>query len=225
MACAPQVSGPGDRLVLRVGNEPAFPILFFAATGIGALPVPTSAQLTVPEIDAIIARVEPAAVCLGDGLAPPTAPVRLFDSAAIAEMARATPAPFHDTAAGDPAYIIFTSGTGGAPKGVVHAHRAGWARRMMWQGWYGLSETDRMLHAGAFNWTYTLGTGLTDPWAVGATAIIYTGPRDPGIWARLIEEHGATIFAAAPGVYRQLLKAEHADTGDGDQPAPRPLGR
>ncbi len=47
-----------------------------------------------------------------------------------------------------------------------------WARQMMHHGWYGLRQDDRLLHAGAFNWTYTLGTGLMDPWTVGATALI-----------------------------------------------------
>ena len=40
-----------------------------------------------------------------------------------------------------------------------------------------------MLHAGAFNWSYTLGVGLSDPWANGATAVLYDGPRDAGVWA------------------------------------------
>jgi acyl-coenzyme A synthetase/AMP-(fatty) acid ligase len=76
----------------------------------------------------------------------------------------------------------------------------------MYQGWYGIGPDDRMLHAGAFNWTFTLGAGLTDPWANGATAIIYTGPHDPALWPRLIVDTGATLFAAVPGVYRQMLK-------------------
>jgi acyl-coenzyme A synthetase/AMP-(fatty) acid ligase len=63
-----------------------------------------------------------------------------------------------------------------------------------------------MLHAGAFNWTFTLGTGLTDPWANGATSIIYTGEKDPALWPRLIARTGATLFAGVPGVYRQILK-------------------
>ena len=64
-----------------------------------------------------------------------------------------------------------------------------------------------MLHAGAFNWTYTLGAGLTDPWAAGATALVYAGPPDRGIWPRLVAAHGATIFAAVPGIYRQMLES------------------
>jgi acyl-coenzyme A synthetase/AMP-(fatty) acid ligase len=50
---------------------------------------------------------------------------------------------------------------------------------MMWQGWYGLRADDRLMHAGAFNWTYTLGTGLMDPWAIGATALIPQAGVDP----------------------------------------------
>jgi acetyl-CoA synthetase len=76
----------------------------------------------------------------------------------------------------------------------------------MYRGWYGIGPNDRMLHAGAFNWTFTLGTGLTDPWGNGATAIIYTGDKDPAVWPRLIARTGATLFAAVPGVYRQMLK-------------------
>jgi acyl-coenzyme A synthetase/AMP-(fatty) acid ligase len=72
--------------------------------------------------------------------------------------------------------------------------------------WLGLTESDVLLHAGAFNWTYTLGVGLMDPFSRGATALLYNGPPDPGVWPRLIARHGATIFAAVPGVYRQMLR-------------------
>jgi acyl-coenzyme A synthetase/AMP-(fatty) acid ligase len=84
----------------------------------------------------------------------------------------------------------------------------------MHAAWLGLREDDRLLHAGAFNWTYTLGVGLTDPWANQATALIHNGPRDPGVWARLIQAHQATIFAAVPGVYRQLLRTQDLATAD-----------
>lgn len=81
----------------------------------------------------------------------------------------------------------------------------------MYQGWYGIGPQDRMLHAGAFNWTFTLGSGLTDPWANGATAIIYTGEKSPDVWPRLIAHTQATLFAAVPSVYRQMLKYADAN--------------
>ena len=113
--------------------------------------------------------------------------LRVFDADAIARMLREAPrASYADTAADDPAFLIYTSGTTALPKGVLHAQRSAFGRRPMYQGWYGIGPDDRMLHAGAFNWTFTLGTGLTDPWANGATAIIYTGEKDPALWPRLI---------------------------------------
>ena len=84
----------------------------------------------------------------------------------------------------------------------------------MYRGWYGLGEGDVMLHAGALNWTYTLGVGLTDPWANAATAIVYDGPRDGLVWPRIVHSHKATHLAAVPGVYRHLLR--HGDPGEWD---------
>ncbi len=194
---------PGDRLLLRLGNSADFPILFFAANALGAVPVPVSSQLTAAELAPIIDDLAPTLIAHDTGLPlpPVTAPV-LTD---IAALRRHPAVPFAATAPDDPAYIILTSGTGARPKGVVHAQRAAWARRMMWDGWYGLTAQDRVLHAGAFNWTYTLGAGLTDPWAIGATALIYVGPPDRGVWPALAAAHRPTIFAAAPGIYRQML--------------------
>ena len=71
------------------------------------------------------------------------------------------------------------------PTAPDYTQRAAWARRMMWDGWYGLTAEDRVLHAGAFNWAYTLGAGLMDPWAAGATALVYAGPPGRAVWPAL----------------------------------------
>ena len=84
----------------------------------------------------------------------------------------------------------------------------------MYRGWYGLGEGDVMVHAGALNWTYTLGVGLTDPWANAATAVVHDGPRDGLVWPRIVHSHKATHLAAVPGVYRHLLR--HGDPGEWD---------
>src|SRR3546814_4360 len=132
--------------------------------------------------------------------------VRVIDEAMVARLkAHAPLADYTDTAADDPAFLVYTSGTSGKPKGVLHAQRSAWGRRPMYQGWYGISESDTVLHAGAFNWTYTLGVGLTDPWANGATTVLYSGEKDVQVWPKLLERTGATLFAAVPTLYRQIL--------------------
>ncbi|MFD0987929.1 class I adenylate-forming enzyme family protein [Methyloligella solikamskensis] len=198
---------PGDRLLMRLGNSVEFPLTFLAALAADIIPVPTSAQLTASEVAKIITEVAPKLIVAEDGVAvPENAPCPVLPAEALTEMNGLEPAEY---AMGDPerpGYIIYTSGTSGQPRAVTHAHRAIWARRMMWEGWYGLEESDRLLHAGAFNWTYTLGTGLLDPWTRGATALILDSGVTPDQLGALMKDHEATLFAAAPGVYRKLLR-------------------
>lgn len=197
---------PGDRVLMRLGNTPDFPIVFLAAILIGVVPTPTSSQLTETEVTKIARETQPRLVVTAEGIARPAGDLpEITDSALRSFRSLPSVAP----ALGDPnraAYIVYTSGTSGKPRPVVHAHRAIWARRMMWDGWYGLRGDDVLLHAGAFNWTYTLGTGLMDPWAIGATALITADGLAAEAIPALLATYQATIFAAAPGVYRRVLR-------------------
>ncbi len=199
---------PGERVLLRLGNTVDFPVAFLGAIAAGLVPVPTSAQLTAPEVAKIVARVAPAAILRDHEIASPEIALPVHDTVTLRVWRDAAPA---DYAMGDPerlAYIVMTSGTSGTPRAVGHAHRAVWARRMMVEGWYALTAGDRLAHAGAFNWTYTLGTGLLDPWTAGATALIPATGVTPAQLPLLLKRFEATIFAAAPGVYRQMLKQD-----------------
>ncbi|WP_068115125.1 class I adenylate-forming enzyme family protein [Tropicimonas marinistellae] len=199
---------PGDRLLMRLGNEVEFPLTFLGAIWAGIVPIPAAAALTETEISRIAAETQPAAIVAAPDISLPSGcEARILPALALREMEATPPVPPTMGDPNRPAYIVYTSGSSGRPRGVVHAHRAIWARQMMWTDWYGLQETDRLLHAGAFNWTYTLGTGLLDPWAVGATALIPSAGVASDQVPLLLRRHDATIFAAAPGVYRQMLRA------------------
>ena len=198
---------PGDRVLMRLGNTPDFPIAYLGALAAGLVPVPTSAALTKSEVTAIIAELAPKAI-LHDPHVPCPADRRRIDLNVLRGFRKLPPAPYHMGDPERPGYIIYTSGTSGAPRAVVHAHRAILARQMMFQGWYGLGPGDRMMHAGAFNWTYTLGTGLMDPWTLGAVALIPAPGTDAAALPALMAQHKASIFAAAPGVYRQALRGD-----------------
>ena len=189
----------GDRVIIRLGNSADFPIAFLGCITAGLIPVPLSMQLTAPEVASITKAIAPRAHIGADGN---------IAQAQLRAYYDLPPAPFMMGDAKRPAYIIHTSGTSGRARAVVHAHRAIWARRRMWDGWYGLTSDDRMMHAGAFNWTYTLGTGLLDPWAIGATALIPAQDTDAQDLPQLIAAHKATLFAAAPAVYRRLLRGD-----------------
>lgn len=200
---------PGARVLMRLGNSVDFPVCYLAAIAADLVPIPTSAALTVPEVDAITTEIRPSLIVQAtDVTAPSAAPCPVLSLTDFAALRRSSPI---EPVMGDPdrlAYIIYTSGSSGRPRPVAHAHRAVWARRMMHDGWLGLTPHDRLMHVGAFNWTYTLGVGLMDPWAVGASAIIPQAGMPVGDLLAHAAREEVTIIAAAPGVYRQMLKQD-----------------
>jgi acyl-coenzyme A synthetase/AMP-(fatty) acid ligase len=219
----------GERVLVRLPNRLEYPVAFLGTLKRGAVAVPTSTQLTPDEVthlatdsgaavlvtdgagwQALRGRLEQASelrhLLLVDGSpgAHDAGPAR-HDFAALC--AAAPPAPAADTRADDPAYLVYTSGTTGYPKGVLHAHRALLGRQPSSEYWFDFDPAgDRVLHAGKFNWTYVLGTGLMDPLFRGHTAMVAEGPNDARRWLALIAAQRATIFVAVPSIYRQILE-------------------
>lgn len=201
--------GPSDRVMIRMGNTSDYSLVFFGSMAAGMVALPSSSALTQGEADFLLEDSKAAVLVVSDELQlSPKPGVIVVGPNWIRQTLRTqTPMNYASTASEDPAFLIYTSGTTGRPKGVLHAHRSVLGRRPMLEGWYGgMGPSDVVLHAGAFNWTYTLGVGLMDPWANGATAVLYNGPRDVHVWPNLIQRFRATLFATVPGLYRQILK-------------------
>lgn len=199
---------PGMRMFIRMGNSLDYALVFLSANAMGAIPIAASPMLTQREVASLV-TFSGARFLAWDGVLalPDVDDVSVLSPQDIATLKTCFAGTYADTTADDPGYMIFTSGTSGTPKGVLHAQRAIWGRRPMYEGWYGISPSDVILHTGAFNWTYTLGTGLFDPFANGCTSVVYTGAKDDAVWATLIARHGVTVMASVPGIYRHLLRA------------------
>lgn len=222
----------GERVLIRLPNCLDYPIAFLGAMKRGAISVPTSTLLTVEEV-LYLAQDSAAQVLVIDkrmwkelrehvGKCPKLRLVLLSGPGDIGAMleglkvldladslAKITEwAPACQTRADDPAYLVYTSGTTGYPKGVLHAHRALIGRTPASQYWFDFADDqqDRILHSGKFNWTYVLGSGLMDPLYLGKTVIVHEGKNDATLWPRLIAKHGATIFIGVPTIYRQILQ-------------------
>ena len=233
----------GDRVLIRLPNCLAYPTAFLGALKRGAVPVPTSTMLAADEVrfvgadsGAVVVVTDCATwdamhdlfealpalrevVLVGDasGAAGGRLRVRALEPALAAIPRWEEP---HPTRADDPAYLVYTSGTTGYPKGVLHAHRALLGRQPSSAYWFDFDPAgDRVLHAGKYNWTYVLGTGLMDPLYRGHTAIVHEGATDATLWPQRIARHGASIFIGVPTIYRQIL--QKTAFGRGDVPALR----
>lgn len=148
----------GDRVLVRLPNSLDYPTAFLGAMKRGAIAVPTSTLLT-PEEVAYLARDSGATVLVtdkaawanlqshlhdvpnlkhillsGPGEITPDANLNVLDlDIALSAIDFCLPAQL--TNAEDPAYLVYTSGTTGYPKGVLHAHRALIGREPASQYW------------------------------------------------------------------------------------------
>lgn len=201
---------PSEIILLRLPSDPSMVTAFFAAIHAGVVPVPISPMLTASEVE-FLARDSQAGVAVLDPQlsfpAPSAVPALRQIFRAERLMNGAPRSADAITLREDPAFLVYTSGTTGRPRGVLHAQRSILGRLPMREAWTGLGPDDRLLHAGQLNWTYTLGVGIMDTWAAGGTAFVYAGERDrPALWYDLLREHEITLFASVPGLYRRLLK-------------------
>ena len=228
---------PGERLLVRLPNCVEYPTVFLGALKAGVVPVPSSTLLTPEEVLYLVRNSGAVAVVMdrasfailarsldevghvrhallaGAGSDTPAARLEVHDLERA--VAAAEPAAPHPTRAEDPAYLVYTSGTSGHPKGVLHAHRALLGRQPSSDYWFDFQpEGDRVLHAGRLNWTYVLGTGMMDPLYRGHTAILAEGASDAHRWLALLARHAATTFIAVPTIYRQILEKTSAAVAD-----------
>jgi acetyl-CoA synthetase len=214
----------GDRLLIRLPNIPEFPLVFLGAIKIGAVPIPSSTMLTAEEIGYLLDDSKSRGVITTPELYEAVEVNRGHHEEFKHVLIVGQPIPSQcvnftelmnkcsenlnipETRADDIAYICYTSGTTGFPKGVVHAQRALIGHDPAARYWQSLKPDDIVMQAGKLNWTYTLGTGCLDPWRHGCSTVIYGGEHDPKKFFELIAKYRVDVFMAVPTVYRQMLR-------------------
>ncbi len=207
----------GDRVLVRLPNSIDYPTAFLGSIKRGAIAVPTSTLLTAEEVRYLLEDSQAVALVIDEAawaaMGAQLRGVGLLREVIIAGApldrqlaAVGKIAPAERTRPDDPAYLVYTSGTTGYPKGVLHGHRSLLGRMPASTYWFDFSGEDRIVHSGKFNWTYVLGSALMDPLYRGKTVIAHEGRNDAATWPRLIAKHGATIFIGVPTIYRQILQ-------------------
>ncbi len=230
----------GERLLIRLPNSLQYPISFFGCLKYGAVAVPTSTLLAAEEVAYLAKDSGARALVTAKSMWPelsqalaecpnlkqvfltgegnlndlPSSPKLQLIDLDVELNCQRTEYPCYRTSIDDPAYLVYTSGTTGFPKGVLHAHRAMIGRLPASEYWFDFERDDRILHSGKFNWTYVLGSALMDPLFHGKTVVVYEGPNDATTWPRLIKKHDCTIFIGVPTIYRQIIQKTELDKKD-----------
>src|SRR6201994_252879 len=215
---------PGNRVLIRSGNNPALVAAWLAATKAGAVVVNTMPLLRAVELSKIVDKAEiPLALpdsTLADGLVACAKPSRFlkqvvnFDGtsnhdAELDRIALNKPVKFDAVRTGrdDVALLGFPSGTTGEPKATMPFHRDlmivadGYAREVL-----SVTPDDVFVGSPPLAFTFGLGGLAIFPLRFGATATLLENAAPPEM-IKIIETYKATICFTSPTAYRAMMAA------------------
>ncbi len=104
----------------------------------------------------------------------------------------------------DPAFMLYTSGTTGKPKGVVHTHKSIIQQKMTANFVLDLKEGDTYWCTADPGWVTGITYEILGNLATGASTVIYNGRFDPETWYKVIEKYRVTVWYTAPTAVRML---------------------
>jgi benzoate-CoA ligase family protein len=217
----------GDRVLMIVKDSAEFYYLFWGAIKAGILPVPLNTLLRAKDYAYMIENSEATAVVYSPeytievepalNQSPHKPKVVLMTDGDGETIAKHMSTASKDliaaaTKPNDDCFWLYSSGTTGGPKGVVHAHKDMVVTSQYYAvGILNITVNDICFSAAKLFFAYGLGNAMTFPLWVGAQAILLPGPPTPDACHEVIETYKPTIFYGVPTLYAAQLKAMETD--------------
>jgi benzoate-CoA ligase family protein len=211
-----------ERVLLLLLDTPAFPAAFLGAIRMGAVPVPLNTHYQSADlayfVDDSYAEVMIADSALIEAVRPLTdrgGDLRIFIANGDAggyesfdDLLEAHPGevPPVDSHRDDPAYWLYTSGSTGTAKGVVHLqHDMLYACETYAKQVVNMTEDDVVFSAAKSYHAYGLGNSVGFSYWAGATTVLHPGPPAPPAVLEIMRRHRPTLFFGVPTLFNAIL--------------------
>ena len=201
---------PNDRVAIHLHKSADSMAAVYGALAAGAAYVPLDPGASRTYIAGVISEADARAVLTDvrdvdsvDQLAPGCSAIAMSaaDDTSVAE------AVAHRSEPDDLAYIMFTSGSTGEPKGIMHTHASGLAYALRAAQTYRLTHHDRLANIAPLHFDQSTFELFSGP-SAGATSYFIPEPylKLPASLSALIQDSGITVWYSVPFVLNQLLE-------------------
>jgi acyl-coenzyme A synthetase/AMP-(fatty) acid ligase len=221
----------GDRVMVLLGKVPEWHAILTGLLKLGAIAIPCAAQLRAGDLKFRAEHSGSVAIVSGpegveevEKMRQDAPGLRHFvflgeerdgwDSYEVLMDGASEDFTAEDTAAGDSAFILYTSGTTRHPKGVLHTHGYTHAKWMEARYWLDLREGDRLWCTSGTGWAKSIWNVFLGPWSQGTETFFHEGGFDPAERLDLMERYDISVLCQAPTEYRLLAKTPELEQAD-----------